>query len=179
MSNLHVFGSWYSNEAFCEAVSLMCTDKSGSLSLLNKFHLCMYECVHVCCVCACPWKPVKGVRNWSYRGVLAARYGAGSRTWVLWRNRDYSRPWALSLAPAWCLLPGGGTNLGGRDLRMGWTKGKSHAGANFIQRVRQFVPWRLRKTTRVRFSWVQAVRRVIHKDKLQVAKACLSLEAHE
>lgn len=117
----------------------------------------MSVCVHVCCVCACPWRPVKGVRNWSYRGVLAAGYGAGSRTAVLWRNRDYSHPWALSLAPAWYLLPGGGTNLGGRDLRMGWTKGKSNPGANFIQRIRQFVPRRLRKTIWVRFSWVQAV----------------------
>lgn len=117
----------------------------------------MSVCVRVCCVCACPWRPVKGVRNWSYREVSAAGCGAGSRIGVLWRNRDYSHPWALSLAPAWYLLPGGDANLGGRDLRMGWTKGKSHAGANFIQRIRQFVLRRLRKTTRVGFSWVQAV----------------------
>lgn len=62
----------------------------------------MSVCVYVCCVCACSWRPVKGVRNWSYRGVSAAGCGAGSRTGVLCRSRDHSHPWALS--PAQCCI---------------------------------------------------------------------------
>lgn len=54
-----------------------------------------------------------------------------------------------SLQPSVVLFttPGGDANLGERGLRMGRTKGQSHAGANFFQSIRQFVTWRLRKAT--------------------------------
>lgn len=53
-----------------------------------------------------------------------------------------------SLQPSVVLFttPGGDANLGEQGLRMG-PKGQSHAGANFFQNIRQFVPWWLRKAT--------------------------------
>lgn len=67
----------------------------------------MYECLCTCmlCVCACPWRPVKGVRNWSYRGVSAAGCGAGSRTGVLCGSRRSLSPLSPLSSPVLYCLP--------------------------------------------------------------------------
>lgn len=88
----------------------MCTDRSGSLSLLNKFHLCMYECLCTCMLCVCvPLEAGEGCQELELQGSVGCWMWGWKQNWgplaeprLLSPLSPFSGPSVVSFTRWWC-----------------------------------------------------------------------------